>query len=54
MEHRFANIQIAFDFLSVLKIRDPSKWRAKKNEHGEGIMLIRTFVQKATNNERKN
>ena len=53
MEHKFTNIQIAFDFLSVLKIWDPSKWRAKKNEHGEGIMLIRTFVQKVINNERK-
>ena len=53
MEHKFANIQIAFDFLSVLKLRDHSKWRAKKNEHGEGIMLIRTFVLKVINNERK-
>ena len=40
-------------FLSVLKLRDRSKWRAKKNEHGEGIMLIRTFVLKVINNERK-
>ena len=53
MEHKFANIQIAFDFLSVLKLRDHSKWRAKKKEHGEGIMLIRTFVLKVINNERK-
>ena len=53
MEHKFANIQIAFDFLSVLKLRDHSKWRAKKNEHGEGMMLIRTFVLKVINNERK-
>ena len=30
-----------------------SRWRAKKNEHGEGIMLIRTFVLKVINNERK-
>ena len=53
MEHKFANIQIAFDFLSVLKLRDHYKWRAKKNEHGEGIILIRTFVLKVINNERK-
>ena len=54
MEHKFANIQIAFDFLSVLKLRDHSKWRAKKNEHGEGIMLIQTFILKIKNNGRKN
>ena len=53
MEHTFANIQTAFDFLSVLKLRDHFKWRAKKNEHGEGTMLIRTFVLKVINNERK-
>ena len=29
-------MQTAFDFLSVLKLRDHSKWRAKKNEHGGG------------------
>ena len=34
MEHKLTNIQIAFDFLLVLKLRDHSKWRAKKNEHG--------------------
>ena len=32
MEHKFANVQIAFDFLSVLKLRDHSKWRAKKKQ----------------------
>ena len=46
-------MQIAFDFLSVPKLRDHFKWRAKINEHGEGIMLIRTFVLKVINNERK-
>ena len=30
-----------------------SRWRAKKNEHGEGIMLIQTFVLKVINDERK-
>ena len=53
VEHKFANIQILFDFLSILKLRKHSKWRAKKNEHGEGIMPIRTFVLKVINNERK-
>ena len=53
MEHKLANIQIVFDFLSVLKLRDHSVWRAKKNEHGEGILLIRTFALKVINNERK-
>ena len=53
MEHKFANIQIAFDSLSVLILRDHSKWTAKKNKHGEGIMLIQTFVLKVINNERK-
>ena len=46
-------MQIASDFLSVLKLRDHSKWRAKKNEHGEGIILIRTCVLKVINIERK-
>ena len=36
MEHKLANIRIAFDFLSVLKLGHHSKFRAKKNEHGEG------------------
>ena len=46
-------MQIVFHFLSVLKLRDHFKWRAKINEHGEGIMLIRTFVLKVINYERK-
>ena len=37
MEHKVPNIQIAFDFLSVLKLRDHSKQRGQKNEHGDGI-----------------
>ena len=53
MEHQFANMQIASDFLSVHKLRDHSKWRAKKTEHGKGIMLIRMFVLRVINNERK-
>ena len=53
VEQKFANIQLHLIFLSVLKLRDHSKWRAKKNEHGEGIMLIRTLIIKIINNERK-
>ena len=54
MEHNFANIKTAFDFLSKLVLKDQSKWRANKNEHGERyIMLIRMFVLKITNNEKK-
>ena len=37
----------------VRKLRYLSEWRAKKNEHGEGVMLIRTFVVKVIDNERK-
>ena len=36
VEHKFGNIQIAFDFLSILILRDHSEWRANKNKHGEG------------------
>ena len=53
MERNFSKIQIAFDFLSILILSDHSKWRANKNEHGEGIMLIRTFVLNVINSERK-
>ena len=49
VKQKFASIQIIFDFLSVLELRDHSKWRAKKNEHGWGIMLIPTFVLKEKN-----
>ena len=55
VEHNFANIKTAFDFLSTLVLRDQSKWRANKNEHGERyIMLIPRFVLKVINNEKKN
>ena len=53
VEQKFENIQIAIDFLSVLKLRYHSKWRVKENEHGEGMMLVRTFVLKVINNEKK-
>ena len=29
-------MQIEFEFLSVLKLRDHSKWKTKENEHGGG------------------
>ena len=54
MEHNFANIKTAFDFLSTLVLRDQSKWRANKSEHGERyIMLIPRFVLKVIDNEKK-
>ena len=54
VEHNFANIKTAFDFLSTLVLRDQSKWRANKNEHGERyIMLIPRFVLKVIDNEKK-
>ena len=37
----------------VRKLRYLSEWRAKQNEHGKGVMLIRTFVGKVIDNERK-
>ena len=54
MKHNFANIKTVFDFLFTLALRDQSKWGANKNEHKERyIMLIRMFVLKVINNERK-
>ena len=54
VEHNFANIKTAFDFLSTLVLRNQSKWRGNKNERGERyIMLIRSFVLKIKNNEKK-
>ena len=54
MEHNFTNIKTAFDILSTLVLKDQSKWRANKNKHVERyIMLIRMFVLKIINNEKK-
>ena len=60
MEHNFANIKTAFDFfLSTLVLKDQSQWRANKSKQGTRgevyrcIMLIRMFVLKVINNERK-
>ena len=40
-------------FLSILLLRDRSKWRAKQKRIWGGIMLIQTLVLKIINNERK-
>ena len=57
-EQKFANMRIAFHFLSRLKLRDYSKWRANKNQfggvgRGGEVMLIQKFVLKVLNNETK-
>ena len=49
MKHKFANIQTAFDILSILVSRDHSKWRSKKNEHGEGDNAHPNFRSKSNN-----
>ena len=36
MEHKFANMQNGFNFLSTVVLRDYSDWRANKIEHGDG------------------
>ena len=46
-------MQTALDFPSTLILKDNSNWKANKSEHGEGIMLIRTFVLKVISNDRK-
>ena len=52
MEHKFENIQIAFNFLSILVLRDHSMESKQKGTWG-GIMLIGTFILKVINNGRK-
>ena len=51
MEHKFENIQIAFNFLSILVLRDHSMESKQKGTWG-GIMLIGTFILKVINNEK--
>ena len=51
MEHKFANIQTQFIVLSTLVLRDYSKWRESKSEHGEGDNAHPNFCSKS-NNER--
>ena len=36
VERKFSNIQTAFDFFMNTCIKGPIKWKANKNEHGEG------------------
>ena len=40
-------------YTDLFTLKDNHKWRTNKNERGKGIMLIRTFVLKVINNERK-
>ena len=49
MEHKFANIQTAFDFLSTLLNLngDQSKWRGNKDEHEEGYNAYPKFRPKS-------
>ena len=49
MEQKFADLQTAFDFLSVLLNGDQTK-----TNMGRGIMLIQVVVLKVINNERLN
>ena len=51
VEHKFANIQTQFVVLSTLVLRDYSKWRESKSEHGEGDNAHPNFCSKS-NNER--
>ena len=45
-------LQTALDFLST-DIQGRFHMKSKQNENRKGIMLIRTFVLKVINNERK-
>ena len=47
MEHKFANIQTAFNLFLTLVLRDQSKCRASKNEHGEGYNAHPNFRSKS-------
>ena len=40
-------IQSAFDILSTLVLRDHSKWKPNKNEHGEGDNAYPNFYSKS-------
>ena len=47
MEHRSANIQTAFDILSILVLKDHSKCRGDKSKHGEGDNAHPNFPSKS-------
>ena len=44
---QYTNIQTAFDILSKLVLRDHSKWRANKTEHGKGDNAHPNFHSKS-------
>ena len=46
-------MQTALDFVSTLVLKDHSKWKANKNEHGEGDNAHPNVRSKSYNNERK-
>ena len=52
--HKFANIQTAFDILSTLVLRDNSKWRANKSEHGKVDNNHPNFRSKSNKSWEKN
>ena len=54
MEHKFGNMQIGFDILSTLVLRDHSKWTANKNEHGKGDNACPSFRSKSNQKGKKN
>ena len=41
----------ALDFLSILPLKDHSKWKANKNKHGEGNNTHPNVHSKGNNNE---
>ena len=40
VKHMLASIQITFDFLSVLELRDHSKWSAKAKRFRQNVLLV--------------
>ena len=46
-------MQTAFDFLLTLVLKDHSKWKENKNEHGKGVNAHPNVDSKSDNNERK-
>ena len=47
-------MQTALDFLSTVVLKDHSKWKANKNEHGKGDNAHPNVRSKSNNNEKKN
>ena len=46
-------IQTALDFLSTFVLKDHSKWKANKNEHGDGDNAHPNVHSKSDKNERR-